>query len=566
MNKTISINLGGFFFHIDEDAFNKLNKYLDAVKKSLSPDVRDEIIKDIESRIAELFQEKIKNEKQVISNIEVDEVIVIMGQPEDYKIDNEPIENEYNSNQSYYTNKKLYRDIDNKVLGGVCAGIGHYFSVDAVWIKVLFIILTFSGGFGIPIYLILWILLPEAITTTQKLEMRGMPINISNIERKVREGIDEITSKIGDLDTNKMVNNVKSGSQKLGSTLEEIISTIFKVFGKIIGGFIVFVSSIMLIALLVGTILMLFSNQIEGGQLPWNEYLRASNYTDFPMWILYLFSFFAAAIPLFFVLILGLKLLITNLKSIGNYAKFSLLGLWIIAICFLIYFGIHQASQVSKESKVVEQKEIIMAQKDTLQIKMLFNNFYTKSVSHKSDFKFTVDTNDKEIIYSNNVKIHFMKTDENKPFIQIEKAANGKTYEDAKNRAKNIIYKYDIQENIINLDNYFVTDRNNKYRDQEVHIYLYLPNSTIIYADESIANYITSQNSDGYIEYDKENNHYQFINGNFTCLDCPIENNNNWDSNTQVEVKINGKEIISSKTEVNTVKIDSNGIRIETKK
>ena len=75
MNKTISINLGGFFFHIDEDAYQKLSRYFDAVKRSLSADGRDEIMKDIESRIAELFQERIQNEKQVIGLVEIDTVI-----------------------------------------------------------------------------------------------------------------------------------------------------------------------------------------------------------------------------------------------------------------------------------------------------------------------------------------------------------------------------------------------------------------------------------------------------------------------------------------------------------
>ena len=89
MNKTISINLGGFFFHIDEDAYQKLSRYFDAVKRSLAPDGRDEIMSDIETRIAELFQERLQNEKQVVGILEIDQVISIMGQPEDYKIDDE---------------------------------------------------------------------------------------------------------------------------------------------------------------------------------------------------------------------------------------------------------------------------------------------------------------------------------------------------------------------------------------------------------------------------------------------------------------------------------------------
>jgi phage shock protein PspC (stress-responsive transcriptional regulator) len=574
MNKTISINLGGFFFHIDEDAYSKLTRYLDAVKRSLSPEGREEIIKDIESRIAELFQEKIKNEKQVISSKEVEDMITIMGQPEDYKIDDEPIKNDSKAYNTYYTSKKLYKDEDNKIFGGVCAGLGHYFNIDPIWVRILFIIspwITF--GTALIIYFILWIVLPKAITTTQKLEMRGMPINITNIEKKVKEGIDDITSKISDIDTDKIMNNVKSGSHKVGSTLEDVFMTILKVFGKILGSFIVFVTSISLIGLLIGTIFMFFSSTLDHVNMPWNEYLRASNYTDFPMWILYIFSFFAAAIPVFFFLILGLKLLISNLKSIGNYAKYSLLGLWILSIVFLVYFGLRQASEVGKESKIVEKREIMISPTDTLRLNMKFNNFYSKSVSHRNDFKFTVDEKDNEIIYSNNVKIHLMKTDAANPSIQIEKTANGRSYEDAKRRAKNISYNFDIQGNIINLDNYLLTGRDNKYRDQEVHVYVYIPNGTIFYPSESISNYLTSNYSDIDIYYGQEGHHYKLINGDFECLDCPIDENDNdddWDNETiisdkKVELKINGKNIITSETEISTINVDENGIRIQTK-
>jgi hypothetical protein len=112
MNKTVSINLGGFFFHIDEDAYQKLSRYFEAVKRSLSPEGRDEIMKDIESRVAEIFQDKLKNEKTVIGLSDIDEVISIMGQPEDYQIDDNPTPN--SGSQQYYstnTNGKKYIEI-----------------------------------------------------------------------------------------------------------------------------------------------------------------------------------------------------------------------------------------------------------------------------------------------------------------------------------------------------------------------------------------------------------------------------------------------------------------------
>ena len=226
MNKTTSINLGGYFFHIDEDAFRKLSNYFEAVRKSLSPDGREEIINDIESRISELFTEKLGTSKQVIGIKEVDDIITIMGQPEDYKIEYETPKNDFHSNfAKTSTTKKLYRDKENSFLGGVLSGLGHYFRVDPLWLRIIMVILFFGFGTGLVLYIILWVLIPEAVTTSQKLEMKGEPINISNIEKKVKEGFNEISDKFSNLDHDKIASNAKNGAEKIGNTLSEIIGS-----------------------------------------------------------------------------------------------------------------------------------------------------------------------------------------------------------------------------------------------------------------------------------------------------------------------------------------------------
>lgn len=535
MNKTISINLGGFFFHIDEDAYQKLSRYFDAVKRSLSADGRDEIMKDIESRIAELFQERLKSDKQVVGLTEIEEVISIMGQPEDYKIDDE--KSTYQSSSSstnfYYPSKRLYRDKENGMLGGVMAGLGHYLGIDTLWLRIIMVILFFGFGTGLFVYIVLWILVPEAVTTTQKLEMKGEPITISNIEKKVKEGFDDITSKFSNIDHEKIANTAKSGATRIGSTIEEVITTIFKVFAKIIGAFIVFFSGMGLLGIIITSIIMIFSSTMPDNYILNN--IQTPIGLETPLWAQGLLLLLGAGIPLFFLLILGLKLIVNNLRSIGNYVKYSLLAVWLIAVGIIISLGINEASQLAFDGKSVQKEVIAIAPTDTLKIKFKNNDFYSKSNYRHHDFKITQDEGDNEIIYSNNVSIEIKYTDEATPYMLIEKLANGKSTSQAKKRAEKIRYNYKIEGNTIVLDNYLLTAVENKFRGQEVEIYLYLPKGTIFQTDESYSNYDRSDyDFFDENEYDTKNPVYRVDSDKIRCLNC-LESESNNDLSIEIE-------------------------------
>lgn len=536
MNKTISINLGGFFFHIDEDAYQKLSRYFDAVKRSLSADGRDEIMKDIESRIAELFQERLKSDKQVVGLTEIEEVISIMGQPEDYKIDDEKSTYQSSSSSStnfYYPSKRLYRDKENGMLGGVMAGLGHYLGMDALWLRIIMVILFFGFGTGLFVYIVLWILVPEAVTTTQKLEMKGEPITISNIEKKVKEGFDDITSKFSNIDHEKIANTAKSGATRIGSTIEEVITTIFKVFAKIIGAFIVFFSGIGLLAIIITSIIMIFSSTMPDNYILNN--IQTPIGLETPLWAQGMLLLLGFGIPLFFLLILGLKLMVNNLRSIGNYVKYSLLAVWLIAVGIIISLGINEASQLAFDGKSVQKEVIAIAPTDTLKIKFKNNDFYSKNNYRHHDFKITQDEGDNEIIYSNNVSIEIKYTDEVTPYMLIEKLANGKSTSQAKKRAEKIKYNYKIEGNTIVLDNYLLTAVENKFRGQEVEIYLYLPKGTIFQTDETYSNYDRSDyDFFDENEYDTKNPVYRVDSDKIRCLNC-LESESNNDLSIEIE-------------------------------
>ena len=203
MNKTININLGGTFFHIDENAYSQLRSYLEAVRAALSPeDSIAEIMDDIEARIAELFNETMSHKDQVIILERVQEVIEIMGQPEAFDPDRD--ESEQNSQSQVKIPRQLFRDQENKYLGGVASGLGHYLGIDCVWVRLIWLLLFFfSSGTFFMIYILFWILVPAAKSTSDKLKMKGEPINISNIEKRVKEGYDEFSNDVKSVDYGK---------------------------------------------------------------------------------------------------------------------------------------------------------------------------------------------------------------------------------------------------------------------------------------------------------------------------------------------------------------------------
>jgi phage shock protein PspC (stress-responsive transcriptional regulator) len=177
MKITENVNLAGLVFTIDEDAMLKLQNYLNAIERYFgAKDEREEIVADIESRIAELFQTQLNKSKEVISMIEVDQVIETLGMPEQIMGEEESGEN----HKEFYTTQKphkLYRDPDNRVLGGVCTGLGAYLNIDPVILRVLFVIFAFIGFGGGLVYIALWIILPPAISVQDKFEMKGYKVN-----------------------------------------------------------------------------------------------------------------------------------------------------------------------------------------------------------------------------------------------------------------------------------------------------------------------------------------------------------------------------------------------------
>jgi phage shock protein PspC (stress-responsive transcriptional regulator) len=592
MNKTVNINLAGTFFHIDEDAYLKLQRYLEAIKRSFTDSQgRSEIISDIEARIAELFAERIQNEKQVVGVKLVDEVITIMGQPEDYLVDDEIFEDEPQPKQRHTSRptKKLYRDTDNSYIGGVAAGLSHYFGIESIWLRLIWLFLAIgSGGTFILIYLIFWALVPEATTTAEKLTMTGDPVNISNIEKKIKDGIDTVSEKVKNVDLKKhgekfkegfdnvsdnisdtvksvdfqkQGNRLKSSSQTFFDSIGSILMFFLKVMAKFIGIILIFTGISALIALIVAFFTIGITDAVH---FPPMNFIDAANAANIPMWLMSMLLFFAVGIPFFFVFYLGLKVLVNNLKSIGNVAKFTLLGLWLMAIIGLVITGVKQATEHAFDAKVTRKEQLDLKANDTLKLSMIGNHSYGDYFRRSdNNYRLTEEDNGRTIT-SSDIRLVVKSTKDSLATIIIEKEASGSNYNVARTRAKNISYKYVLINNELQLNAFLSTDIDNKFSEQEVLIILYLPEGTVLYADENT--YSFHRNSNYYndiLENGMEEHYLKIIEDDTECLDCGDGEENEEEKIDAIETSDQKESSNDDKPEVTLQINDEDGVILE---
>lgn len=201
MNKIININLGGIPFVIDIEAYDLLEEYLESIEKHFSrSEGFDEITSDIEARLSELFLQSL-GKREIITMSDVKKAINTMGVPEEFSAESDYYEDVegHRSSGSYRTGKKLFRDIDDKKIGGVAAGLAAYFGLETIWIRVGFVLLFFGGGIAVPLYVALWIFTPEALTSADRLAMRGERIDVNNMARVIEEELTDFADDISNI-------------------------------------------------------------------------------------------------------------------------------------------------------------------------------------------------------------------------------------------------------------------------------------------------------------------------------------------------------------------------------
>ena len=484
MKKTFTINISGTVFHIDDDAYERLNNYILQINRHFGNDAdAKEIVQDIESRISELFQERVKDGCEVITIAQVEEIIKIMGMPEAFA-DSNAVEEEVKTKISRSHGRKLYRDPDDRVLGGVCSGLGAFFNIDPIIIRLIFVALFFGGGSGLFFYLILWIVVPKAANTAQRLEMKGEEVNINNISKTIKEEIQDVKENYQNFRASKSYIRSRERLDDAGNIVVSVLRAILKIFVVIFGIILVSIGIIAIIALITSLFISSefigispFSNQM----LHYFDLFVSSETLSWFMVGLGL----TIGIPLIMLAYLGTKL-IFNFKSNNPAFGMSSLGLWVIGIIILISASVRGVSDYKSASTTTKQ-ESVTTKSDTLYLKLGIDEFNDYL---DSNFDFDglriASVNGKQFII-NEPRLDIEKSETNDFSIVIKSKARGRDLDKAQTNARDINYKFTQQDSLLTFQPWFMLPDKSIWHKQEIDIVLKVPeNKTIYLSNEMI--------------------------------------------------------------------------------
>ena len=485
MKKTNTINLGGIIFHVDEDAFTQLQNYLNAIRSYFSKsEGQEEIIADIESRIAEIFQEK---KISIITIVQVDDVIAIMGKPEDYG-DGEHDEKITKPHENNQRTRKIFRHPDDKILGGVCGGLGAYFNVDPVLFRLGFLLTMFIGGFGFFVYLILWVIAPLADKASDHLEMHGEPVTAGTIGRAVASKIEDTVTNENNQST---VRKILAGIGTVFGFFIEVLKRIFIVLGKIIKPLIGIIFLILGFVAGLGLSFFMIASfyGMHGDGYGFQEITNTfdSILEHFPLYQVFVFLglILFIGIPLFQMIYLGIRM-IFNMAKQSRAVKSTLLGMWVVGLILTIFFGIYGITHFSEDSRIEEMTTLKNVKSDTLKILLTaHDNFYWD----ERDLN-VVETEDGEHKLLSNVEMGVARSYDSQYHLKIIKRASARSFRDARGYAENISYHYFLDSGHVQLDQYFKISSDDPYQQQSIELTLLVPIGKSIYLDESLKYFI----------------------------------------------------------------------------
>ena len=465
MDKTKKINLAGILFQIDEEAFLILRDYLNALDNRLkNTPGGNETLEDIEARIAEIFQTQ-KDAGVIISKEDVEAVIKIIGNPGEFE------QPGFTAGKSSAgpVRRRLYRDTGNSVIGGVCSGIGAYLNTDAVWIRLLFVIFTFSFGIAFFVYLGLWIALPAAVTEMQKRELFG-----ENYYERMRRD-----RKNG---SGRLAGAINSVFMALGRLIYIAVRIILIILGlfMVLFGFSMLISFIMIFYLKIPG--LFFAGRVENAVFYMPDFLNVILNPSLTPWVMVLVSL-VVILPLIALVYWGLKM-IFRFRASESAVSLSAFVVWVISVSALVLIFFSQGISFAEKGDRTERIFTDQAP-DTL---------FVKAGRKIADMNFDKEMN----IPGDNYSLFMIKAENrlfSKPLIEIEgsgeerfnitveKIMHGKSRREAVEKAEGLLFNYHLSGDTLYLDQFYEIPSEYRWSGSFIELTLHLPEKTVIWID-----------------------------------------------------------------------------------
>lgn len=474
MKKNFSVNIGGRIFNIDDDAYECLNQYLARLRTFFATEnSSDEIIADIEMRVAELLDQRKEQGQTIVTIKHIEDIIAGMGEPDQFS---ESESEKPSSRQTIKPRGKLYRDPDNRQIGGIAAGIAAWFGIDPVWVRLLFAALTLFYAVGIILYAVLWLILPVAQTTSEKLEMQRQSININTLRNELASAGNGL-QKTG----NSVLHSVGTFVRFVTEIISRLFHVAFQIFGRLLGLALLLFALAMFIGL--GTTSLVREQMNMGNyQLDTTTLFNALQWLipgPDVRWMAYI------SILLLLVAITGL-LIYSGLRLLLKWPPLR----WQIVIVFVLLLvagiitGIGTLFQYSRSSEQVAsntKRQSIVMKKKQLHIASGPNEYNQYFMPLSGD---TIPGNRKYAL--GEVDLSFRPIPADSLMITSIYSASAWRESQAGEFAQNLIYSYQLQDTLITLNPYFMFPYSDGMRYQKLNVIVGIPINTEVKIDERL--------------------------------------------------------------------------------
>jgi phage shock protein PspC (stress-responsive transcriptional regulator) len=500
MKKAMQISLGGMHFHIDEDAYNLLQEYTGSLREYFSKEGEGskEIIDDIEQRMAELLSARISEKKQVVSMDDINEAIKTLGKIEDFEFEKPTSDNKSESAYDASNRKafrRLHRDPDNSILGGVCSGLASYFNVDPWVVRIIFIIMLFINviippffslfGVGILLYIVLWIIVPKAHTTAQKLQMKGEPVTVQNIKRSINDEFQKVKSGVEGFSKSENYRKTRDAAEEILHVIAKIILVFVKIIVYCIG--IVFLIVGILLLAGVGTAVFTRFHWLRHFDWPNIYFPELSDFFTNPATasIVAACLIILIAIPVISLIVWGIKLLL-NVHGSNRVLQATAVTLWIIALIVLIAMAFTEGEAFAFQASDTSTETIRSSKSSKLYLELNNDKDFKESITIYSIFDYDICYDKEKDKILGEPSLTIRESDNDRMELFIKKSMRNVNMKNAESYLDEIEYDLVLKDSVLVFSKFFSMDDDYRWRFPEVELVLKIPEGQKIYISKGM--------------------------------------------------------------------------------